>query len=186
MKVWTVLAILVPILMGCSSTPPEPSVPTGIAVTSLDRGRLAGARAYFAVHAPVSVALDVLIDFDRHAEFRPGVTESRSIAADKGGGQAFVRYEGMYADDINATCDYSISESDGVFRVEYKMTDPSFAMWARNGGFTLSPAKNGEWTVIDQEVLISALSSDRDATLAAVRADAEAIQRRIEGVAGAP
>ena len=184
MKHWAVLAILVPVLMGCSSTPPEPSVPTGIAVTSLDRGRLSGARAYFAVHAPVSAALEVLIDFNRHAEFRPGVVESRSIAADKGGGQAFVRYEGMYADDINATCNYSISETDGVFTVEYKMTDSSFAMWAQNGLFILSPARDGEWTVIDQEVLISALSSNRDATLAAVRADAESIQKRIEEVAG--
>jgi hypothetical protein len=185
MKHWTVLAILVPVLMGCPSTPEEPSVPTGIAVTSLDRGRLSGARAYFAVHAPVRTALDVIIDFDRHAEFRPEVIESRSVAASKEGGQAFLRFRSEFADDINATCNYVIAELDVGFKIEYEMKDSSHSMWARNGTLTLLPAREGEWTVIDQEVLISALSSNRDAVLAALRADAEAFQKRIEEVAGA-
>ena len=184
MKHWTILAILVPVLIGCETPPQEPSVPTGIAVTALDRGRLAGARAYFAVHAPVSVALDVIIDFDRFAEFRPGVLESKSVAASQEGGQAFVRLSRAYRDEINATCDYTITEQETGFKVEYVMTDPSHSLWAQHGVFTLLSAKGGEWTVIDQEILISAMSSNRQGILDAARADAEAIQQRIEEVAG--
>ncbi len=184
MKHWIILAILVPVLIGCESTPQEPSVPTGIAVTALDRGRLAGARAYFAVHAPVSVALDVIIDIDRYAEFRPGVLEAKSVAASQEGGQAFIRFSRDYTDEINATCDYTITEQETGFRVEYQMLDPSHSLWAQNGVFTLLSAKGGEWTVIDQEVLISAMSSNRQGILDAARADAEAIQRRIEEIAG--
>lgn len=184
MKYWTVLAILVPVLLGCESAPPEPDVPTGMSVSYQERGRLSGARAYYAVHAPVADALEVIIDFDRYSEFRPGVVESRTIGASKAGGQAFVRFQGLYADDINASCDYTIAESDGVYRVEYKMADSSFGMWAHQGKFILMPAKNGEWTVIDQEIMVSALSSSADAARAAMRADAEAFQQRIEATAG--
>jgi hypothetical protein len=186
MKQETILAILALVLggiflAGCETTPPpEPPLMTGIAVTALDKGRLTGGRAVYSAHVPIEIARAVILDFDHQAEFRPAVAEARTIASSPQGGQVFFKFAPKMGIDVNATCDYTVTELDGAVRIEYEMTDSSFALWAMRGAFTLASTGGGEWTAIDQEVLISALVSNREALLDDLRADAAAIQKRME------
>jgi hypothetical protein len=169
---------------GCASTP-EPPIPTGISVTPLEEGRLAGGRAVYAVAAPLEAVRNVILDFPSQPEFRPTVVAAESIEAGESGGTVHFTFKGLLGVQPEATCDYTVVEEDEGVRIAYEMTDPSFTLSALRGSFELRRAAGGTKTLVDQRTLVSALVMNRRQFLEELRADAAAIREEIERRSGA-
>lgn len=175
--------LLLVLLAACASTPPEPVVPDGIAITQVESGRLFGGRAIYGVNAPLEVVRAEILDFGAQATYRPMVLEAKPIVTREDGGEVFFRFRGAMGVEPEANCEYSIAEEDGAVVVAYRMTNPSFALWALEGKFGLRSVEGGARTLIDQQILVSALVVNRQQLLSELRADCEAIRAHVEGVA---
>lgn len=166
---------------GCATTPdPEPEVPIGISVTPLEKGRLVGGRAVYSARVPVALARETLLDFDSYGSYRPTIAEARTISRGPEGGEAFFQFRSAFGFEPHATCRFTVGEEDGVTVITYAMTDSSFALWALDGGFRLTPVGNGDVVLIDQQFLVSALVTNRQALLQELETDARAIIEHLE------
>jgi hypothetical protein len=163
----------------CAATP-EPPIPTGIAVTPLEEGRLSGGRAVYAVDAPLSAARDVILDFPSQADFRPTVVKAESLEAGETGGTVRFTFQGLLGVQPEATCDYAVEETDDGVRISFVMTDPSFTLSALRGSFELTSVAGGAKTLVDQRTVVSALMMNRRRFLEELREDAAAIRAEIE------
>jgi hypothetical protein len=159
--------------------------PADIRVVPLERGRLLGGRAIYAIHAPISFVRDEILDFASQADFRPMVLEARPLFAGEDGGEVYFRFRGDFGIEPEARCRYTVEEEEGEsVDIRYEMVDPSIALRALKGGFLLRSIRDGEYTFVQQEFLVSALIMDRQAMLAELEADADAIRARVESMVG--
>jgi len=177
------LIVLLAVSAACASTPEEPPVLTNIAVSPLEQGRLKGGRAHYTIDAPPAVVKKVILDFESQAEFRPMVKEARLLNRTEEGGEVYFRFRGMVGITPEADCVYAVEEDGDVWRLSYKMTSSSFALWALNGSFELVPQDGGRKTFVRQQFLVSAIIMDHAKQLEELKVDAASIRDRAEEVA---
>lgn len=163
--------------------PPPPAEPSReIVVVPLEKDGLFGVRATYFVNAPLQVAREVLIDFDRHADFRPGMLKSEILSTN--GDSALVRFTipGLLGINLELTCRNEVIEAADQLRIQFRRESGSSMIHELHGIFDVREDPRDGWLVVVQEFYVAALVVDRDDIPKQHAEDASAIRDRIEAV----
>jgi hypothetical protein len=174
------------------SAPPGPSAPPAIApepgrdivVVPLADGGLEGVRATYHVRATLERAKEVLLDFDRHAEFRPSVLGSEITSREADGGTVRLTFVGLLGVNPTVECRVRVEEAAGRLRIGFERIAGSFMVSRLEGFFDLEEGPPGSVRIV-QEYRIAAIRTDPAMMLENHARDARAIRDRIEAAASA-
>jgi hypothetical protein len=165
------------LLASCRSTPQPES--QGITVRSVQVESGYAAVLDYTVAAPFERARRILLDFDGHAAFRPGMLESELMSNEGRTGTARFRLKGMLGMNPMITCDLTLQEKPGWLRMAYVSTECDTGVASSSGRFIFT-AVGRSHTRIRQEAEFDAWLVTEARFLSDMRADAEAIRARME------
>ena len=159
---------------GCSSTLPPPA--EGITFRPIVVEDGLAAVTEFTVAAPLDRARAVLMDFNRHADFRPGMLESEILEIrDDNTGSIRFRMRGILGVNPVATCELTLREREGWWTLYYELTDSDIGISFLAGRFTLT-ARDPEHTHVMSEHWVDAWLITQDAYFVYLIDDAEALR----------
>ncbi len=163
---------------GCGSTPAPPAPGITFRPILVEDGL--AAITDFVAAAPFERVRAVLLDFDRHAVFRPGMLETEVLEKrDDNTGSIRFRMRGILGVNPVATCDLTLHERKGWLTLYYELTDSDIGISFLAGRYTLA-ARDENHTHFQSEAWLDAWLVTQDRYFEYLKDDAKAFRDEME------
>ncbi len=173
------LLLATALLTSACGSPPKPPAP-GISFRPFVVEEGLAAISDFVAKAPFERAKAILLDFNRHADFRPGMLETEILEIrDDSTGSIRFRMRGILGVNPVATCELTLRERKGWLSLYYELTDSDIGISFLAGRFTLA-ARDENHTHVQSEAWLDAWLVTEARYFEYLKDDAEAIRDEME------